>query len=239
MAKRNKKINRTKGKITYRFETPAYPGNILYVNLIKRYSCTNNCLFCSRPRTKQDVGKENIYEKKAGSFLYLSRSPSVERVLEEVDKDIKPSDKEVAIIGLGEPLIELLKVIKVIKGIKDKYDIQVRIDTNGFARCKYNDPVQRLEDAGLDELRISLNAINEKEYNILCRPKFDNTFPNLINFVRNAANSNIETYVSFVARFDSKIAKSRTKQEYIDFATSLGVKPKNVIIRDYIKPTKS
>ncbi|MBU0666981.1 MAG: hypothetical protein KKC26_06460, partial [Nanoarchaeota archaeon] len=77
------------GEITYRFETPVYSGNILYVNLIARYSCVNNCLFCSKPET---YGKENIYEQKAGANLFLSKSPSVETVIALIDKKIQKKD---------------------------------------------------------------------------------------------------------------------------------------------------
>ena len=54
-------------RITYRFETPVYPSNILYVNVISQYHCTNNCRFCSRPRNGIP-DSDNIYEKKAGTF---------------------------------------------------------------------------------------------------------------------------------------------------------------------------
>ncbi|MBW2982592.1 radical SAM protein, partial [Candidatus Woesearchaeota archaeon] len=143
--------------LTYRFETPKYPGNILYVNLITGYSCTNDCLFCSRPRTKKDIGKPNIYEKKAGSFLYLSKSPTVEEVMCSIDSEIKEDDQEIAIIGLGEPLIYLPKVVEVIRIVKEKYDIKTRIDTNGLVKCLYENPTEILEKSGLDEIRISLN----------------------------------------------------------------------------------
>ena len=66
-----------KGKIAYRFETPVYPSNILYVNLVDNYRCVNNCLFCSRPKKERDIGKPNIYERKAGSFLFLPKTPSI------------------------------------------------------------------------------------------------------------------------------------------------------------------
>jgi len=225
-----------KGKITYRFETPVYPENILYVNLVDNYRCVNDCLFCSRPRNKKSIGNPNIYERKTGSFLFLSKSPSIEEIINSIDSEIKKDDKEIAIIGLGEPLIYLPKVAAVIKRVKSKYNIKTRVDTNGLVKCMYENPVNQLEQAGLDEIRISLNALNEQEYNQLCRPKFKDAFQNLVSFVKECVNSKIETYTSFVTDFDFENIENKNKKKYIDFATSLGVKSKNVILRKYIKP---
>lgn len=222
-------------KIAYRFKSPIYQGEILYVNLIAGYSCTNDCIFCSRPRRKEQIGKPNIYEKKAGSSLYLAESPTVEEVMESIDKEIKSADKEIAIIGLGEPLIYLPKVVEVISKIKAKHDIITRVDTNGLVRCRHKDAAEQLEKAGLDQIRISLNAINKKEYGQLCNPQYADGFPNLVSFVKECVRSNIETYVSFIVGFEDGAIKSRSKAEYEKFATSLGVKPENIIFRNHIK----
>ena len=231
-----------KGKIVYKFTTPHYPNpNILYINLIARYSCTNDCLFCSRPRKKEDIGKGNIYEKKAQSFLYLSKSPSIKRIMDELDKKIKKTTEEIAIIGLGEPLIYFKKIVRLLKEIRKKYPeeqgykYKTRVDTNGLVKCMFDDPIKKLEEAGLENIRISLNAINEQEYNQLCRPKFHNAFPDLVSFVREGVNSSIDTLVSFVTDFEHEKLKKRTGEEYIEFAKSLGVKDKNIILRKYIK----
>jgi TatD family-associated radical SAM protein len=208
-------------KTTYRFETPAYPGNILYVNPIGRYSCTNDCLFCSRPRNKGEVGKPNIYEKKAGSSLFLPQSPSVKQMVDEIHEKIRPDDKEVAIIGLGEPLIYLPKVAEVLRRIKNAFGIKTRVDTNGLVKCMYKNPTQLLEDSRLDEIRISLNATNEEYYNRLCRPRFKNAFPNLTSFVRECANSRINTLTSFLTGFEAEGLQERTEEELAQFAISL------------------
>jgi TatD family-associated radical SAM protein len=228
-----------KGKIVYRFETPVYPTNILYVNIIKSYSCVNDCRFCGRPRNKKDIGKPNIYEKKANSFLYLKESPSVKQVLNEINKGIKKDDEEIAFIGLGEPLIYLKKITTIIRELKNKYPkIKVRIDTNGATKEINNNPFKVasvLEKAGLDQIRISVNAINKEEYDILCRPKFKDAFENLIKFVKSLNKSKVNTYVSFVVGFNEGIVKTRPKKDYVDFALSVGIKEKNIILRDYVE----
>jgi TatD family-associated radical SAM protein len=227
-----------KENIVYRFETPVYPANILYVNLIGGYSCTNDCKFCGRPRTKEDIGKKNIYEKKAKSFLYLKKSPSSKRVLEEVGKAIRKDDEEIALIGLGEPLIYLSKIITITKKLKETYPkIKIRIDTNGATKEINRDPagvVRKLEKVLLNEIRVSLNAINDQEYDLLCRPRDKNTFKTLVKFVKALNKTNIDTYVSFVVGFNEDGIKSRPKKDYIEFAKSLGINKKNVILRDYV-----
>lgn len=226
------------GKIVYRFETPIYPANILYVNLIDNYRCMNDCLFCSRPRNQEEIGKPNIYEKKAGSFLFLPQVPSIDEIMASIDTEIRKDDAELAIIGLGEPLIYLPKVVEVIRQVKSRYDIKTRVDTNGLVKCMYGGPVKKLEQAGLDEIRISLNAVNEQEYNQLCRPRFKDAFCQLVSFVKECLNSSIETKVSFVTDFKSHEISTRNLEEYIAFAAFLGIDKKNVILRKYV-PTIS
>ncbi|MBT4541271.1 radical SAM protein [Candidatus Woesearchaeota archaeon] len=226
-----------KQPLTYRFETPVYPGNILYVNVIERYSCTNNCRFCSRPRDGM-LGDDNIYEKKAGGYLYLPKTPTLDEVMKSIDANIKEDDKEIAIIGLGEPLFKMGLILPLIKNIKEKYDIRTRVDTNGALNCIGKDLAKGLEYVGLDEIRISLNAINEKEYNALCRPDFLDTYLYLLDFIQDCNVSSIDTFVSFVVDFvDEKTGiRTKTKEEYIEFAKSLDIEEDNVIIRKFIPP---
>ncbi|MFA6421904.1 MAG: radical SAM protein [Candidatus Buchananbacteria bacterium] len=223
------------GKITYRFKTPIYPGNILYVNLIGQYACTNDCVFCTRPRTKKDIGKSNIYEKKAESFLYLSRSPSAKKVLSEIEENINKGDKEIAIIGLGEPLIYFDKVLQVIKSIKSKHKIKVRIDTNGQVECYHKNCASKLAKAGLDEIRISLNAINEEDYNKICRPKHRDAFKNLLKFIIECKKQRMVTKVSFVTGFKIYGISAKREKEYVLFANEIGIKKENIILRMFVK----
>jgi len=226
------------GKVVYRFKTPVYPGNILYVNLIGKYGCFNDCRFCGRPRSKKEFGKPNIYEKKAGAVLYLPRSPSAKRVLESINREIKDNDREIAIIGLGEPLMYLDKVARIIRKIKARHWIKVRVDTNGLARCVNKNAAKILADAGLDEIRISLNAIIAQEYKVLCRPKFRKAFENLVSFIRECNSLGIKTMVSFIIGFHAEGLPKRTKAEFRKFTASLGIKPANIIFRDYVPPPR-
>jgi len=244
---------RAEGAITYSFATPHdQDANIIYVNVIPGFKCVNLCRFCSRPDAV--AGKPNIYEEKAGTSLYLPVAPSVEEVTNEVRADLFENDyktDEIAIVGLGEPLLQFELVRDFIKAIREYgYEKNIRIDTDGLVKCWYGtmydaidangrDPACELRQAGLDEIRISVNAINEDEYKALCRPTFDDSddaFGKLCEFVGDCISEGIDTKASFVTGFEDDEVKSRTPGEYTDFAVSLGIKPDNVILRKYIKP---
>lgn len=227
-----------KGTIAYRFETPAYPGNILYLNLISNYSCTNSCAFCGRPKSREKIGQPNIYEKKAGSSLYLEKNPTVKQALSAIAAKIKPTDNEIAIVGLGEPLLDFPAVEKLVKKIKLKYPVKTRIDTNGTIRCIFKNPAQRLAKAGLDEIRISLNAVSKKEYDKLCNPIFPQAFEEVQKFIKDCIKEGIETKASFVEDFKRKEIKQSGRKEREKFALSLGIKKKNIIFRKFMKPIK-
>lgn len=224
-----------KGKIVYKFKTPIYPANILYVNLIGNYKCINNCRFCSRPRTKKDIGKPNIYEKKANSFLYLKKSPSVKEVMNSIDKEVNNDVEEIAIIGLGEPLIYFPKVVQLIKKIKERYKVKVRIDTNGLVKFLFKNPAKQLRESGLDEIRISVNATNEEDYQKLCRPPYKNAFKKIVEFIKDCLKERIDTRISFIIGFKDREVKTLSKKEYLKFARSIGMKNKKVIFRDYVQ----
>lgn len=228
-----------KPKITYRFETPSYPGNIIYVNIIANYSCPNDCLFCGRPRKKSEFKTDNIYEKKAGTNLYLPKSPTINQVMQEIDQEIKPDDQEIAFVGLGEPVLYFQKITEVLTQLNQKYNkpkkrIKTRIDTCGIIIHKHPHAATHLETASLDEIRISLNATNEQDYNQLCQPKVPNAFSHLIKFITECNKTSIDTRVSFVTNFQNQTIKTKSKKEYIEFAQSLGIKKENIILRNYI-----
>jgi TatD family-associated radical SAM protein len=222
-----------KGNILYRFSTPIYPGNIIYANLVRKYECPNNCRFCSRPR-KGKPGTRNIYETKAGVSLYLAQSPSARAVLEKLKTTIKKGDKEIAFVGLGEPLTQFPKLITILKGIKQRWQIWTRLDTNGVLRGKHPNAAKQLKEAGLDEIRISLNTTNAQEYQKLCRSSVKNAFTHLTNFVQECVQAGIKTKVSFVIGFNHPKATQHTKEELLHFAQTLGIKPEDVIFRTYV-----
>lgn len=240
--------------LTYSFSSPYEPNaQILYVNVVPKYSCTNHCRFCSR--TDAINGEQNIYEQKAGANLYLPRAPSVDEVVTAIETNRKRGlfrrTKEIAFVGLGEPLLQFETVRDSIKCLRDKgYSGKIRIDTNGQVKCWYHpfqfgclelierDPAKELRESGLDEIHISLNAISEIEYQQLCKPQYGPAFGKVCEFLRDCIKQRIKTKASFVTDFEDKEVRSRSAEEYTSFAVSLGINVKNVILRRYIKPLR-
>ena len=223
--------------MVYKFATPYDPkATVLYVNIVPRYFCTNSCRFCSRKDAIQ--GRPNIYEKKAGTNLWLPKAPMFEDVVRDLEVRRTVETTEIAFVGLGEPLLQFELVRNIITSIgTDGFQGKVRIDTNGLVKCwRKNDPAQELQKAGLDEIRISVNAVGSDEYTSISRPKQRDAFEKLCEFVRDCIKNGIDTYLSFVVGFDDGEVKTRTAEEYQKFARILGVQEKNVIIRQYVPP---
>ena len=225
------------GAFVYRFATPHDPkADILYVNVVPRYSCTNSCRFCSRKDAIK--GMPNIYEKKAGRRLRLPKAPMAEGVVRELETRINPATDEIAFVGLGEPFLQFELVKNIIGAVRaNGFRGNIRIDTNGLAKCWYGgNPAQELKTAGLDEIRISVNAVNGRDYAAISRSGYTQAFGKLCEFVTDCIRAGIKTCASFIVGFDDGEVKTRAKEEYLDFALSLGIEPGNVILRNYLPP---
>ena len=276
---------REKRSVVYSFATSQDLHNrkahTLYINTIPKYECTNNCRFCSRKDAID--GKLNIYENKAGTSLFLAEAPGVEEIIRETEARIKKpflgmgGTREIAFVGLGEPLLEFNLVLDAIKELRRiGYTGKIRIDTNGqitaFRVMQFGkilpltlNPALELRDAGLTDIRISVNATNGDDYDRICRPtigpwmnstddfhnhlyfpsgvlvdipKVGRAFTHVCDFVRDCIAVGINTCASFVVGFNDGEVKTKTAEEYRKFAETLGVKPKNVIIREYVPPIR-
>ncbi len=133
-----------------------------YINPTNR--CTNNCLFCVRQFS------EGVF----GFNLELEADPTPEELVDAIEQTFNNEFRDIAIVGFGEPMLNIDGVLASIRKIKSMTDIRVRMNTNGQALLIYpnrNIP-QELADAGLDRIQISLNAQNEDTYLRLCQSKF-------------------------------------------------------------------
>jgi len=214
--------------IVYRYSSRSTK---LYVNLIEKYNCTNQCLFCGRPQNDLPLGEGNIYEP--GFSLFLEKLPSFDKIIHSIESELKNSDEYLSFVGLGEPLLNLQIVLDVIRTVKQRFDIKTNINTNGAAGMLYDNPVKQLENAGLDRISISLNAINESEYNYLCTPKLNNSFDYITAFIKECNKSSIDTYISFILGYQNNDFKVRTQQEYLEFALTLGLTEQQINWREY------
>jgi len=166
--------------------------NKIYINLTNR--CTNDCIFCLR-KDKDDV---------CGQKLWLD---SEDITANDVTAQLKTFNlsREVVFCGYGEPLLKFEILKEVSKYIKQNYpDVKIRINTNGHANFVYKKNIVP-ELAGLiDEISVSLNGSDKKEYNELSQPKFENAYEEVKKFAKACSNEGIKTIVSVVDNYKGR-----------------------------------
>lgn len=148
-----------KGNLTY------WRDSSFYINPTSR--CINECLFCVR-----QFG-DGVF----GFSLVLEEDPSIEELMREIEETWSPEFDDVAIVGFGEPLLNLEGTLAAIRKMQELSTVPIRMNTNGQALLLYpsRNVAQELADAGLDRIQISLNAHDSETYLRLCQPKFGRT----------------------------------------------------------------
>lgn len=188
----------------------------LYLNITNK--CSNNCYFCFR-KFKKGIKEFN---------LKLEKEPTKIEVIEELRKVINRKNwKEIVFCGFGEPLERLNLVLQLTRYIKGNYLKQVRVDTNGqgYLLNKGIDVAQQLKDAGVDKVRVSLNAHNKETYNEICKPISDDAYESILEFIKKAKQAGLETEVTAVTIPEVSITQIK------ELAERLGVK---FATREYI-----
>lgn len=192
-------------------------GKNLYLNITNR--CSNSCYFCLR----------NFKDGVCGFNLKLQKEPSASEVIIELQNVINLKNwNEIVFCGFGEPLERLDCVLEVTRWIRKHYGkaASIRVDTNGqgFLLNKGRDIVRELKEAGVDKVSVSLNAHDKGTYNQICRPKFENAFESVLEFIEQAKRK-LDIEVTAVTIPEVDIAKIG------EIAKRMGVKFR---IREYI-----
>lgn len=146
----------------------------IYVNLTNKCPCA--CTFCLR-QTRDHMENSHV--------LWLEHAPSFEEVQEAMKAVDFSKYKEVVFCGFGEPT-EALDVLKpTAKRIKEKYNMPIRINTNGLGSLvNGRDIVPELKGL-VDTVSVSLNTPNADEYHRLVRSKFgEKSFDAMIDFAK-------------------------------------------------------
>jgi TatD family-associated radical SAM protein len=174
-------------------------GNTLYLNITNK--CHNNCYFCLR----------NFMNGVGGFNLKLQKEPSIDDVIKELQNFINMKNwNEIVFCGFGEPTERLDCLLEITRWIKRYYGkiVDIRVDTNGqgFLLNENRDVLRELKEAGVTKISVSLNAHNKETYNQICRPAFNNTFENILEFVK-GAKSRFEVEITAVAVPEVDIAK--------------------------------
>ncbi|MDG6244264.1 MAG: TatD family nuclease-associated radical SAM protein [Methanolobus sp.] len=163
-------------------------GN-LYLNITNQ--CSARCVFCIR----------DICDGVYGYNLRLSREPTVQEIIEELEDHDLSKYKEVVFTGFGEPTCRFDTVLQITRWLHTK-GVSVRMDTNGHAALMYpgRDVVAELEAAGLDSVSVSLNAESEEKYNRLCKPLLEGSYQALLDFTKKAISAGIRTRMTVVGQ---------------------------------------
>ena len=163
-------------------------GENLYLNITNR--CSNDCYFCFR-KYKNGINKFN---------LKLEAEPSTADLIKQVTSVLpKKQWREIVFCGFGEPLIRLDTVLDVTEQMKTTGTVPIRINTNGHAYLinKDRNVVDELKEAGVNKISVSLNAHNKETYDSVCRPKLENAFNSVLEFIRKAS-THINTEITTV-----------------------------------------
>ena len=125
----------------------------------------------------------------------------------------------------------------------ESYSYRIRANTNGliYHIQGYKNQARTLREAGIDEIRISLNAINSEDYRMLCNPKRGgggDPFSKVMHFIIDCKAASIDTKVSFVTGYSSKGITTRSTEEYITFAQNIGFVKDDIIVRQYTTSRK-
>jgi len=120
-----------------------------------------------------------------GFDLSLDRDPAPEELMEAIRRTWKTGFVEAAIVGLGEPLLNLDGTLASVRQVKSLASIPVRINTNGEALLMYprRDVPRELALAGMNHVQVSINAPDSQTYVKLCKPSFgEKTYASMLRF---------------------------------------------------------
>lgn len=178
----NKDIEERINKITNNKDEKIYPS--IPRNMLIECSniCNLSCIFCANRKMTRPKGKISL--------------DFVKRILNEA---FELGVKEVGYYTTGEPLIneELEKYIHIAKNKGYEY---IYITTNGI--LANIERIKKLVKEGLNSIKFSINAINEKDYILIHGKNMYNLVMNNLKEVykwRNDNNINLKIYVSYIS----------------------------------------
>ena len=173
-------------------------GSAIYVNMTNRCPCA--CTFCLRHN------KDHVFDSDS---LWLEREPTVQEVCDSFDKWDLTKYNEVVFCGYGEPTERLFDLIEVAKYIKSKWNIGIRINTNGLTDLIWKQSTASKLEGLIDTVSISLNATNKEDYYKVVRPKFGvESFDAMLKFTKDCTK-----YVPHVIMTVVDVVTSKEEQE--------------------------
>ncbi len=179
--------------------TITYPiRNGLYVNITNRCPCS--CTFCLRHNGDSVHGADS---------LWLDREPTVEEICQSIDERDLTQYDEIVFCGYGEPTERLQDLLEVAAYLKAKYNIKIRINTNGLGDLIWNEKTAPKLNGLVDTVSISLNTANKEDYLRLVRPKFGaESYDAMLSFAKDCTQ-----YVPNVIMTVVDVVTSKEEQE--------------------------
>jgi len=148
--------------------------NGIYINLTNRCPCA--CTFCLRTHADGVYGSDS---------LWLEREPTVEEVCRSLEKWDMSEIEEIVFCGYGEPTERLADLLEVAGFIKSKWEIPIRINTNGLSDLINGRNTAPELEGLIDTVSVSLNTPDEDEYLKIVRPRFGKgSFEAMLGFTR-------------------------------------------------------
>ena len=161
--------------------------NEVYANITNKCDCT--CTFCIRSQ-KDAIGD--------ATTLWHKADPTYDEIIAAIDAFDFTCYEEFVFCGYGEPTCALDILEKTAKYVKEKYNLPIRVNTNGLGNLYHRrDIVPELSEY-IDSVSISLNAANAEEYNKVTRPTFDNAYEAMLDFAEECNRMIKHTQLSIV-----------------------------------------
>lgn len=190
----------------------------VYINLTN--ACTNDCVFCLRTQ-KDDV---------CGAEMWHDDNYTLEDIINQFQK-YSSCAKEVVFCGYGEPFLKKDMMKSFCEYLRKNYpEVKIRVNTNGHANQIYKTNIPQEFKGLIDSISVSLNSDNEDEYNEICRPKIENAYSAMLDFIKTSVEAGIQVSTSVVTDFDKEHHINIENCEKI--SKELGAKFRN---REFIK----
>lgn len=161
--------------------------NQVYANITNRCDCS--CQFCIRSH-RDSVGEADN--------LWFKTEPTLEEIKAAMDAFDFTGYDELVYCGYGEPTCALENLLASATYAKEKYQIKIRLNTNGLANLYHKRNIIPELAKVVDRVSISLNAPTAEKYQEVTRPQFDNAFPAMLEFASLAKEAFEHTQLSIV-----------------------------------------
>lgn len=149
--------------------------NQVYLNITNQCDCS--CTFCIRT-TKDTVGD--------ATDMWFQTEPTIDEIKAAIDAFDFTGFDEAVFCGYGEPTCALENMIQAASYIKEKFGLKIRLNTNGLANLYHGrDIIPEIKDV-VDRVSISLNAPDAEKYQAVTRPHFENAYPAMLQFAKEA-----------------------------------------------------